>query len=336
MEKSVYTDENVAKYYNASFINVKMDMEAGEGLRLSEEFDISAYPTLLFFSPDGTLIHKYVGGMEAEDFIELGENSKDPEWQYYPLKERALKNQLNDEMFERWADQAKAMDDEDLNVIAYRYIKNKGGFLADQAALFATFYYIDSFQVKDLAYLYANQAKIQKVMDWDAEKTSDLLYKKLFSAGLKAYELYDNNIDSFNSVIRRVAPKKAAFAKKDLRLRIALMIDKDPVAGMKLLSDALQEKVKRLTLEEIATLMIDNHSEFGEAEYKTFQKSLAAFKPAEMDKNKEFWLYLMQWMSYMKTGDSEQALTCATKAYKHPALPTEYKDILKEEYPDLK
>jgi thiol-disulfide isomerase/thioredoxin len=335
MEESVYTEKIVADYYNANFINVKMDMEAGEGLRLSEEFNVTAYPTLLFFTPDGKMVHKYVGGMEAQDFIELGENSKDPEWQYFPLKARAEKNELNDEMFERWADQAKKMDDADLDVIVRKYIKAKGGFLADQSSAFATFYYIDLTE-KEVIYLYANQAKIAKVMEWTAEHTTDLIYKKAFSLGLQSYEQYENNIDSFTAVFKRVAPKRAAFAKKDLQVLIALRVDEDPAAAMKLLSNSLLETTKKLTLEEIATLMIDNHAEFGDTEYRSFQKSLAAFKPAPSDKNKEFWLYLMQWMSYMKTADDDKALAAATKAYKHPAIPAEYKTILKEQYPDLK
>ena len=64
LETSVYTDESVASYYNDNFINVKFDMEAGEGIKLAEEFGITAYPTLLFFTAEGKLIHKNVGALK--------------------------------------------------------------------------------------------------------------------------------------------------------------------------------------------------------------------------------------------------------------------------------
>ncbi|MBK9569336.1 MAG: DUF255 domain-containing protein [Chitinophagaceae bacterium] len=37
LENKVYTDDAVASYYNANYINVKFDMEDGEGISLAEE-----------------------------------------------------------------------------------------------------------------------------------------------------------------------------------------------------------------------------------------------------------------------------------------------------------
>src|SRR5688572_6525559 len=78
LEENVYTDASVAAYFNANYINVKFDMEDGEGIKLSEQFAITSYPTLLFFSASGKPVHKFIGAMEAGEFLQLGRDAKDP------------------------------------------------------------------------------------------------------------------------------------------------------------------------------------------------------------------------------------------------------------------
>lgn len=81
MEKTVFTDDAVADYFNANFINVKMDMERGEGIALARQYSIYVYPTLLFIDGQGNVVHRAEGGLESVGFIELGraaQNSDKP------------------------------------------------------------------------------------------------------------------------------------------------------------------------------------------------------------------------------------------------------------------
>jgi thioredoxin-related protein len=89
MAATVFKDEKVGKFFNDNFVNVKMDMEKGEGPGLSSKFDVSAYPTLLFINGKGELVHKGVGGVPAEQFMNLArtasgkvDNSKEFEKSY--------------------------------------------------------------------------------------------------------------------------------------------------------------------------------------------------------------------------------------------------------------
>jgi thiol:disulfide interchange protein len=72
MAKDVFTLDNVADLYNASFINVSMDMEKGDGPALVKKYKIMAYPDFLFIDGDGNLIHRGGGYQEAKEFINLG------------------------------------------------------------------------------------------------------------------------------------------------------------------------------------------------------------------------------------------------------------------------
>ena len=48
MEQQVFPSKKVGKFYNEHFINVKMDMEKGEGPVILNTYKINAFPTLLF------------------------------------------------------------------------------------------------------------------------------------------------------------------------------------------------------------------------------------------------------------------------------------------------
>ncbi len=79
MAKNTFTDEAVAKFYNEHFVNVKLDMEKGEGLEFAKQYGVQAYPTLLFIDKEGQLVHIGLGARPPEMFLELGEAALDPD-----------------------------------------------------------------------------------------------------------------------------------------------------------------------------------------------------------------------------------------------------------------
>jgi len=79
MSAEVFTDESVADFYNDKFINLKLDMEKGEGLDFAKEYKVVAYPTLLFIDGEGSIVHKRLGALPAEEFLAFGKEALDPE-----------------------------------------------------------------------------------------------------------------------------------------------------------------------------------------------------------------------------------------------------------------
>ncbi|MBI1226287.1 MAG: thioredoxin fold domain-containing protein [Bacteroidetes bacterium] len=78
MARDVFSQKEVGDYFNAHFVNVKMDMEKGEGIGLSSDFGIQAYPTLLFINSDGKVVHRAVGYHTTDLLIDLAGAAKDP------------------------------------------------------------------------------------------------------------------------------------------------------------------------------------------------------------------------------------------------------------------
>ncbi len=69
MAKDVFTQDHVAEYFNANFINFKIDMEKGEGPDLKPGWEINAYPTFLVINTEGEIVHRIVGAFGADEFI---------------------------------------------------------------------------------------------------------------------------------------------------------------------------------------------------------------------------------------------------------------------------
>lgn len=77
MAKNVMTLPEVASFYNQHFINVKLDMEKGDGKVLAKKFSINAYPTFAFFTGAEELVWRAVGSCKADEFIALGQKVLD-------------------------------------------------------------------------------------------------------------------------------------------------------------------------------------------------------------------------------------------------------------------
>ncbi len=70
MEAEVFTNRDVAKYFNAKFVSIRVDMEKGEGPGLAKRLtSIDGYPSLLFFSPQGNLSKTILGSRVAKVFL---------------------------------------------------------------------------------------------------------------------------------------------------------------------------------------------------------------------------------------------------------------------------
>ena len=76
LQKQVFTQKAVADYFNREFINVKMDMEKGEGLALAQVYPLEAYPTLMFINGNGRVVKKTIGYMSAQDLLDVGKSVK--------------------------------------------------------------------------------------------------------------------------------------------------------------------------------------------------------------------------------------------------------------------
>ncbi|WP_194768162.1 thioredoxin family protein [Tamlana sp. I1] len=88
MDKEVFTNKEVATFFNEKFISVKMDMEKGEGNQLKLDWEVQAFPTLLYFNSAGEIIHRVVGAYGADEFLDYSKMSLNPDLMAVNLQKR--------------------------------------------------------------------------------------------------------------------------------------------------------------------------------------------------------------------------------------------------------
>lgn len=76
LDKKTFSDAEVVAYLNENFINLKMDMERGEGPKLAQKYNVQGYPTLLFINSKGTTIGNIYGFATAENFLKDAKAAK--------------------------------------------------------------------------------------------------------------------------------------------------------------------------------------------------------------------------------------------------------------------
>ncbi|MDR1273861.1 MAG: thioredoxin fold domain-containing protein [Odoribacteraceae bacterium] len=77
---NVFTQNEVADYFNRHFVNATFEMEKDkDGILLKDRFAIRAYPTLVFVDPaTGEVVHRLVGAGSAEWLLEGAKLAGDP------------------------------------------------------------------------------------------------------------------------------------------------------------------------------------------------------------------------------------------------------------------
>ncbi len=77
----VFTQDIVADFFNDNFVNAKFDMEKdADGILLKKQFQVQAFPTLVFVDPETLeVVHRMVGAGKADWLIAGGKQAKDSE-----------------------------------------------------------------------------------------------------------------------------------------------------------------------------------------------------------------------------------------------------------------
>lgn len=161
MSKNVFTDKEVGDYYNANFINVKMDMEKGEGIDLASKYEVRAYPTLLFIDGNGAIVHRAVGYHEAAAFVELGKKAKDPSSRISGMKARYASGDRNPDFLQTYTESLYNAMDSGFGDAADAYLATQSDWNTQENVQFI-FQYVESADSKLFDHLLKNKATFEQ------------------------------------------------------------------------------------------------------------------------------------------------------------------------------
>ncbi len=74
LESKTFTNNKVATFFNKHFINVALDGEEGEGLILSNKYNLKYYPTLYFIDSAGTVKSAATGYYNPNELLRLAKS----------------------------------------------------------------------------------------------------------------------------------------------------------------------------------------------------------------------------------------------------------------------
>jgi thioredoxin-related protein len=137
MDRDVYPTEKTGQLLNEKFVSIKIQMDSSgdddqqvramyaDAHTIMQKYGVRVFPSFLFFSPEGKILHRDVGYKNPDDFITMVEHALTPETQYYTLLSDYQAGKRDYAGMPEMARVARALGDRKLgDNIADDYVKN--------------------------------------------------------------------------------------------------------------------------------------------------------------------------------------------------------------------
>ena len=72
LKQYTFPDKAVGEFFNENFINIALDMEKGDGPAIARQYQVNAYPTLIFADGDGNMVTYTKGYIDAKQLLDFG------------------------------------------------------------------------------------------------------------------------------------------------------------------------------------------------------------------------------------------------------------------------
>lgn len=164
MAKNIFTDKKVGDYYNESFVNVKIDMEKGEGPQLAKAWEITGYPTLIFIDKNGEVIHRSMGSRPAEDFVDLGQAANDPDRQITTMTKRFETGERGEEFLWKYTDAMTSAGLKGFGEVAQMYMDTQTDWTTEKNMNFIFDYSDATIDSKLFKYTLAQREAFEKLV----------------------------------------------------------------------------------------------------------------------------------------------------------------------------
>lgn len=124
MTNNVFPQDKVGDFFNKHFINMKVDMEKGEGVDLRRQYGVSAYPTLLLIDAEGAVVQQIKGARGADALIEWAKKANRPNPMLTKKMQEKYDNGDRDAPLMRDLIKVKASLKENIDTLMQEYIAN--------------------------------------------------------------------------------------------------------------------------------------------------------------------------------------------------------------------
>lgn len=186
MARSVFTNDTIANLFNENFINVKYDMEKGEGIDLKNKYHVAAYPTYIFIDGNGNEVHRTVGSTTVQKFAQHAKDAMSSDRNLAYLKKQYESGNHNPELVKAYLSALKvAYESKAMGTVASEYLDEvKPALLLEEGYWNILKEYLNDAGSKSFKYLVKNREEFYK--KFSKEEVDNKIYNT-YLIGARTY-----------------------------------------------------------------------------------------------------------------------------------------------------
>lgn len=296
MEKEVFPKEEVSSFFNERFVNVKMNMDKDEAATFARTHQVRTYPTYLFFNEKGELVHRAIGYMAAEEFLEVGNSALSPSDQSELLLQRYKEGNRDPDFLYKFAYAAYNRNDPMYHDVLQLYLDSQDEWSSKKVHAII-FDLADAQDEKAFAYLVENKATFEK------EFGADILEEKLLNISIGEVEVLlmekggGVKQEEFEAIFKK-------YFTEDVALKYGSLVTINYYSSLKRWDD----------LTQTATVFVDKYLNEFEPEQQVNLLLTLAMQLAEESGTEKHFNIAKGWAAKAQTLDSENAISMLIQA----------------------
>ncbi len=200
MASKVFPLQEVGAFFNENFINLKIDMEKGEGRTLKSIYKVSAYPTLFILDEKGEVLKTVRGAMREDRLIKWAKTVKNvpSESVFEELQTKFDDGDHSNELLVKLIPVKKALNKPYTKEIHTLYNQLDESSWENQKIINVILEYTEDVNSKGMQYVFKHKHSISK------EKGIEVFDKYIYQLGYKFADKYIEEEDesNFKSVLK--------------------------------------------------------------------------------------------------------------------------------------
>lgn len=214
MAKDVFPQESVGKYFNAQFVNMKIDMEKGEGPELAQKYAVNAYPTYLFLDANGEVVHKALGYIPAGEFVQAATDATDPNKQSSRLDKQYEAGERSPEFLKKYMLACSNAMSPRTNEVAEAYLATQKDWLS-QENMDIIMKYVEDVTSKPFQHLLSNVKEYEKFTK--PRQLQELILGRVANQAMKLVEQNNGEIGpEVEKLFKATLPAETVDSQLDL------------------------------------------------------------------------------------------------------------------------
>jgi len=106
MDETAFKDPGIKRFLDSAFISIRVQMDStkhdsknirawyGVSRKMRQEYQVNEFPSFLFFSADGKIVHRWSGLLSSHDFLTVARDATQPQRQFYTKKRKFERHDL--------------------------------------------------------------------------------------------------------------------------------------------------------------------------------------------------------------------------------------------------